>query len=145
MLQNAKHLQHTLLSWHPPHWAHIFWEFLDIHFSGWWVGRGLRSQPMLRRLISSCGDTLRRLFTRPVWLPRWTGAQNCCCDENSYTANAGEHLEGNWLPFGHLTKKGAHVELVWISAVLIVKVIKLLNYTFTFQSSFIMLFLVWKL
>jgi hypothetical protein len=28
--------------------------------------RGLRTHPMLRRLISSCGDTLRTLFTRPL-------------------------------------------------------------------------------
>jgi hypothetical protein len=28
--------------------------------------RGLRPHPILRRLISSCGDTLRTLFTRPL-------------------------------------------------------------------------------
>jgi hypothetical protein len=28
--------------------------------------RGLRAHPILRRLISSCGDTLRTLFTRPL-------------------------------------------------------------------------------
>jgi hypothetical protein len=28
--------------------------------------RGLRAHPTLRRLISSCGDTLRTLFTRPL-------------------------------------------------------------------------------
>jgi hypothetical protein len=40
MLQNAKQLQHARLSWHPPHWAPVFREFLDIHFPGRWVGRG---------------------------------------------------------------------------------------------------------
>jgi hypothetical protein len=28
--------------------------------------RGLRAHPILRRLISSCGDMLRTLFTRPL-------------------------------------------------------------------------------
>jgi hypothetical protein len=28
--------------------------------------RGLRAHPILRRLISSCGDTLRTLFIRPL-------------------------------------------------------------------------------
>jgi hypothetical protein len=28
--------------------------------------RGLRAHPILRRLISSCGDMLRSLFTRPL-------------------------------------------------------------------------------
>jgi hypothetical protein len=28
--------------------------------------RGLRAHPILRRLISSCGDMLRILFTRPL-------------------------------------------------------------------------------
>jgi hypothetical protein len=28
--------------------------------------RDLRAHPILRRLISSCGDTLRSLFTRPL-------------------------------------------------------------------------------
>jgi hypothetical protein len=28
--------------------------------------RDLRAYPILRRLISSCGDTLRTLFTRPL-------------------------------------------------------------------------------
>jgi hypothetical protein len=39
----------------PPHWAHIFRELLDMHFP--------------ERLISSCGDTIRKLFTRPCDLP----------------------------------------------------------------------------
>jgi hypothetical protein len=47
-------------------------DFLDIHFPGLWVVGvmdqfpGLRAHPILLRLISSCGDTLRTLFTRPV-------------------------------------------------------------------------------
>jgi hypothetical protein len=50
-----------------------------------WVGRD-GPNPWPRRLISSCEDTLRTLFTRPCELPRWTEAQNCCCYRNSYTA-----------------------------------------------------------
>jgi hypothetical protein len=55
----------------PPHWARIVQEFLLIHFFDAALGamdqfRGLRTHPILRRLISSCGDTLRILFTRPM-------------------------------------------------------------------------------
>jgi hypothetical protein len=34
--------------------------------SGRKYGRGLRAHPILRRLISSCGDLLRTLFTRTL-------------------------------------------------------------------------------
>jgi hypothetical protein len=50
----------------PPHWAHIVGLFVDM---GAGLGvmnqfRGLRTHPILYRLISSSGDTLRTLFTR---------------------------------------------------------------------------------
>jgi hypothetical protein len=52
---------------------------------------------------SSCEDTLRTLFTRPLWPPYVKWSSECCRDRNSYTANAGEHLEGNWILLAHLT------------------------------------------
>jgi hypothetical protein len=64
---------------------------------------GLHTHPILHCLSSSYGDTLRTLFARPLCPPQWTEAQNCCCGRNSYTANAGERLEGNCIPLGHLT------------------------------------------
>jgi hypothetical protein len=62
-------------------------------FLGAGFGSLLRIHPILRRLISSCGNTLRALFTRPCDVLRWTEAQNCCCDWSCYTANAGEDLD----------------------------------------------------
>jgi hypothetical protein len=58
---------------------------------------------LFTRPLSSCGDKLRTLFTRPCDLPSWAETQNCCCDRNSYTANAEEHLAGNWIQLGRLT------------------------------------------
>jgi hypothetical protein len=81
----------------------LTWIFLSAGLGVMDQFRGLRAHPILRRLISSCGDMLRTMFTRPCDLPRRTEAENCCCDRDSYTANAGEHLEGNWIPLGHLT------------------------------------------
>jgi hypothetical protein len=66
--------------------------------------RGLHAYPIIHRLVSPCGDTLRTLLEDPCDLSWWTEAQNCCYDRNSYTANAGEHLEGNWITLGHLTR-----------------------------------------
>jgi hypothetical protein len=37
---------------------------------------------------------LKKLQEIAIVLHR-TEAQNCCCSRNSYTANIGEHLEGN--------------------------------------------------
>jgi hypothetical protein len=58
----------------PPHWARTIREFLDMDFLGAGVGvmgqfRDLRAHPILRRLISSCEDTLRILFNRPLLPP----------------------------------------------------------------------------
>jgi hypothetical protein len=40
-------------------------------------------------------------------------AQNCCCDQNNYTANAEEHLETIEYCLDILrAKKGAHIEVV---------------------------------
>jgi hypothetical protein len=97
--------------WCTPHIGLVLSEnFLTCIFLGAALGvmnqfRGLRSHPILCRFISSCGDTFRTSLQGPCDPPRWTEAQNCCCDWNSYTANAREHLEGNWVPLGHLTYK----------------------------------------
>jgi hypothetical protein len=74
------------ISWHAISWALGLGVMDQFH--------GLRAHPTSRRLISSCGDTLRTCSQDPCDLPRWTEAQNFCCDRNGYTANAGEHLEG---------------------------------------------------
>jgi hypothetical protein len=54
--------------------------------------RDLHAHPILLLLISSWGDTLQD----PCDLHWWTEGQNCSCDRR-------EHLEGNWMPRGHLT------------------------------------------
>jgi hypothetical protein len=39
---------------------------------------------------------------------------NCWCDRNCHTPNSVGHLEGNWIPLGHVTchdVKGAHIEI----------------------------------
>jgi hypothetical protein len=74
--------------------------------AGWGVMdlfRGLRAHPLLRRLISSCEDMLRILFTKPLWPPSMNWSSEFCCDRNCYTANAWENSEENWIPLGHLT------------------------------------------
>jgi hypothetical protein len=57
-------------------WSHTskFQNFLTCIFLGAKLGvmdqfRGLRFHPILRRLISSCVDTLKTLFTRTLWPP----------------------------------------------------------------------------
>lgn len=69
--------------------------------------RGLRFHPVLCCSISSCGDMLKTLFTRPLWNPlKWS--LECCCVVNSYTANGGEYLEAKWILLGHLTHHERH-------------------------------------
>jgi hypothetical protein len=70
--------------------------------------RGFRAHPILRCLISSCGDTLRILFTGHLLPPSMNWCSELFLDRNSYTANAGEHLEGNWIRLGHLTWQERH-------------------------------------
>jgi hypothetical protein len=109
--------------------------------------RGLRAHPMLRRLISSCGDALRTSFTWTLWPPSWTEAQNCCFDRDSYTANAEEHSEGNWIPLEHLT---CHERSACWSCLALCRIDSIINKTFWVTlsysvSSFILLYPIWKL
>jgi hypothetical protein len=64
--------------------------------------RGLRPHPILCLLISFCEDPLRTLFTRPLWPPSMNWSSELLL-RPKHTADAGEHLEGNWIPLGHLT------------------------------------------
>jgi hypothetical protein len=81
--------------------------------------RDLRAHPISRRLISSCRDTLRTCLQDPCDLPPWTEAQNCYCNRKSYIENAGEPLETEHRVDISRAKKGAHVEVVYNSVVLI--------------------------
>jgi hypothetical protein len=94
--------------WCTPHIGLVLSEnFLTCIFLGARLGsmgqfRGLRAHRILRRLISSCEDALRTCLQDPCDVPRLTETQNCCCDRNNYTANAGERLKENWIPLRHL-------------------------------------------
>jgi hypothetical protein len=98
-------------------------------------------------LHSSCGDALRTVLTRPLYLPRWTAAQNCCCDRNTYTANVEEHFEGNCIPLEHLT---CHERRTCWSCSAFCSIDSRGNKSFWITlsysvRSFILLFPVWKL
>jgi hypothetical protein len=127
------------ISWHAFFWA-LAW--------AWWTQfRGLRAHPILRRVTSSCEDTLSTLFTRPLWPPSMNRSSEFCCVWNSYTANAGEHLEGNWIPLGQRT---CHEGRASWSCLAFSSTESINNKTFWVilshsVSSFILLFPLWKL
>jgi hypothetical protein len=79
----------------PPHWAYVVGELLDM---GAGLGltdqfRGLHTLPIIRCLISSCGDALRTLLQDPVTFLDELKVRIVAATET--VTNVGEHLEGN--------------------------------------------------
>jgi hypothetical protein len=64
-------------------------------------GRKYDVIPQNGDLISSCGDTLRTLFTRPLWPPSMNWSSELLLLSRQLHRKC--HLEGNWIPLGHLT------------------------------------------
>jgi hypothetical protein len=89
-----------------PQWAHIPREFLGMYFPGRCVGHdGQISWPARLPDITPFDFFLWGYVKIIVLedlcdLPRCSEAQNFCCDRNSYTANAREHLEGTHRDIG---------------------------------------------
>jgi hypothetical protein len=104
-------------------------------------------------VIPQIGDVVTELSMEKIHLQKAISRDWLCsapkrsCDRNSYTANAGEHLEGNWIPLGHLTcheRRACWSCLAFCS--IDSKSIKTFWVTISYSvSSFILLFLVWKL
>jgi hypothetical protein len=83
------------------HWAHIIRKCLDMHFSGRWVGRdGPILWPPRPPDITPLDFFLWAyvkdiVYKTPVTSLDVLKLRIVASDRNSYTANAGEHFEGN--------------------------------------------------
>jgi hypothetical protein len=103
---------------HRPYWARIAREFLDMHFPRRWVGRGLRAHPISRRLIPSCGDTLRTCLQDPCDLPHELKLRFVAATETATPPmlEAGEHLRGKLNPActSHVPGKARMLKLLSI-------------------------------
>jgi hypothetical protein len=97
-------------------------------------------------LISSCGDTLRTLFTRPLWPPSTNWSSELLLRSKQLHRKCWRTL-GKWIPLGHLTcheRRACWSCLAFCS--IDSKGIKTFWVTLSYSaSSFILLFLVWKL